>query len=1003
MANIIQKLFGSEEKANELQQLDAELKAAIEDFKKLENDWKEKVRQVKEFVKDWDEKWDLSSLKKNIKIVKELDLDEIDSCKKAGISMLKISDLVGTLYKKTGDSRFLIDMHQFNSEEEHFRSQLERILTNQMVFIKVHLNADIGEIRFFLPELIHSLNEEGELLNLDNEIISELQNMSLSLNKVRGQSSQNQILMERLKKLKEFGYPISNLDFYMHDDASNLAYYLVFRWNETEQIVKSDKKYYSIAFKVLPSFRYVVFKYGIVATGLNLIRIIKVAEDPKRKGDSLNYFTSALESIPNLVLRYGFDYIIKLVGISKPEEIIFLLGELHRINNVLDKIGHEYFVDLAIKYKPKSIRALINSIAIFSDLLDKNNISLYVAGIAEIFNYAAGTEDLVSKSFRGIRYLIVDFKEDIFKSFLVPIAKAQAVGTHLCYDSFVRIRYGKEGTIRPPSMFGIQNIEDLELLKNICERYPIKAYDILVNIIEEGLEYGIVARPIGKDSEVILSFLKNAPAYILDIFARYKELYYSNRLDKNIQMVMLFENIGKIKEEIYEGNASFAKIDEKLFFGVLYHIFAPELTIERNQYKQVFNSRNDRQSDYPDALQKISGMKVKISKGSVKLKEGKTLDTAAWQTIIDVVQEVNNSSPQQINPAQLGFELMENLVNNLLKEKRKHYLALIYGYSVLKGQSLPVFSQTFEILMKYKEFIGDRMNDLLFSILSESLKQDQNRYKELNSVIIGRTLDMKGLCKALEDIWNPREKKKRGISLEEKERIILKILERNGYYLESINDWQPHWTRNEIENWIRNINANIIDKGLITRIKNGLYGEDYTQMQNEMGKFKFERGKKFLGAKKTFTFNLSKKKAHSVAMFNMGVCIAVDEKLWNKPDFWQMIIFDEEKNACGGVLYRTIEEKEKKYLICSIRPSQKILSVTSPTSVYDKIMQYSKLIKKILKFDAVLIPEKSEIHSNRGSIQTEIQNRNYRTITLKREYTFSYDPYNYTYKKFFVV
>ena len=44
------------------------------------------------------------------------------------------------------------------------------------------------------------------------------------------------------------------------------------------------------------------------------------------------------------------------------------------------------------------------------------------------------------------------------------------------------------------------------------------------------------------------------------------------------------------------------------------------------------------------------------------------------------------------------------------------------------------------------------------------------------------------------------------------------------------------------------------------------------------------------------------------------------KKIWREAkdssDFWQMIIFDDHKTACGGVIYRTIteEEKSKRYL-----------------------------------------------------------------------------------------
>ena len=88
--------------------------------------------------------------------------------------------------------------------------------------------------------------------------------------------------------------------------------------------------------------------------------------------------------------------------------------------------------------------------------------------------------------------------------------------------------------------------------------------------------------------------------------------------------------------------------------------------------------------------------------------------------------------------------------------------------------------------------------------------------------------------------------------------------------------------------------------------------------------------------------------------------------------------------------------------MCSIQPSQKILSVTSPHSVYEKIIQYSKVIGKTLKYDAVLIPIAESIHSNRASIQAEISSRNYRKIKLSKNYDFSYSPYHYFYEDFFV-
>ena len=137
-------------------------------------------------------------------------------------------------------------------------------------------------------------------------------------------------------------------------------------------------------------------------------------------------------------------------------------------------------------------------------------------------------------------------------------------------------------------------------------------------------------------------------------------------------------------------------------------------------------------------------------------------------------------------------------------------------------------------------------------------------------------------------------------------------------------------------------------------------------------------------------------------MFNFGVCVAADDKLWNMADFWQMIIFDEEDNACGGVIYRTIVEEGKAYLIASIQPSSSILSSVSPEGLYSKIIQFSTLMMKKLKYYNLLIPKNSSIHSNRGSMQSIIATANYPLIKLKNTYEFSYHPYHYTYNEFYI-
>ncbi|MBI4148639.1 hypothetical protein HY490_05085 [Candidatus Woesearchaeota archaeon] len=102
------------------------------------------------------------------------------------------------------------------------------------------------------------------------------------------------------------------------------------------------------------------------------------------------------------------------------------------------------------------------------------------------------------------------------------------------------------------------------------------------------------------------------------------------------------------------------------------------------------------------------------------------------------------------------------------------------------------------------------------------------------------------------------------------------------------------------------------------------------------------------------------------------------------------------------MIYRTIREDDKQYLVASIQPSERILSSVQPKALYEKIVSFSKLIVRLLKYDALLIPTEKAIHSNRRSLQNIIRDAKYEEVALKKSYQFSYSPYSYSYQKFFV-
>lgn len=703
---------------------------------------------------------------------------------------------------------------------------------------------------------------------------------------------------------------------------------------------------------------------------------------------SLSFGTQGRINVPNDLKEWGL-VAVKIVNHCKKEAEVTRLTEF--LICIQDKIAAPKYLSamgliaavVAKGCEPNELKAIFGLTTSMKDQFNSaDEFAVLLLGIKskihESMKHCKGVEVQVANSIVELVELVKKFGIGLFDDLLIPVAEAQTVASFLVFNSFREINGINDDALKTK--------DDLEILKFICIKKTTKANDILRHIIIKGINNWVIKVPLSKEAEIIKAFLAQSPAYLIELYNVFKSIYLGELKDKNIRYENLFKDVKQLKKDIITGSLT-KDYEENMVLGVLYAVFAPEATIDRDFYKRSIQGRQDRQSDIPPVLDSLSGVKVRISKGSHMFKG--ELDTSSWNNLIEAVNEVNRDR-MKIVPEQLGINLLLEFRNGSLRKKQKEYLKSIYAFDAGNGNSLPDFNTHYETLMKYKEFVGDRLkNNLIFSLLSKA----QEAYPEkFSQMVNSSTKDYRRLAKTLEGLWKS--------NAADKESRIKSILEKNGFFVESIN-WASGAGANEINAWLGSLQSNVIDKSFVQKVFNELYGEHYEGMQKEMDKFEFKReGKSLFG--KPFRFVLSKRKMHSVAMFNMGVCVAPDDKMWNSEDMWQMIIFDEEDNACGGVIYRTITEDGKSYLVASIQPSTSILSSVSPEQTYKKIMQFSMLMVKKLRYQNLLIPSSSTIHSNRGSMQSIISSMNYPTISLKNTYEFSYSPYKYSYNGFFI-
>src|SRR5258706_13457995 len=97
-------------------------------------------------------------------------------------------------------------------------------------------------------------------------------------------------------------------------------------------------------------------------------------------------------------------------------------------------------------------------------------------------------------------------------------------------------------------------------------------------------------------------------------------------------------------------------------------------------------------------------------------------------------------------------------------------------------------------------------------------------------------------------------------------------------------------------------------------------------MQREMEKYAYEEGDHG-DEREKLRFEISKHRAHAVAGLNSGVCVAPDEKVWNKTTLSNVIIWSEDDIAQGGMHFEIVKEGRATYLsLPGINPSASLLT-----------------------------------------------------------------------------
>lgn len=637
---------------------------------------------------------------------------------------------------------------------------------------------------------------------------------------------------------------------------------------------------------------------------------------------------------------------------------------------------------------PKNIQKMLS---IVQDLRNLNliktpdDLNKFTEDLVVIVGLTKGVEDITLTLIRELMSLIRVFPS-AWAGFIKPVVYNQTVGSYLVFRQIRILRAQK----------AINSQVDLDFLLELIRKQGVRAADVLENFIVPGVEKEIMAKPISEESQALITYFSQERAYpIIEVYDAYK--------NDPAKLEELTKKCRDIHQALLSGDVREYQSDP-LFSAMQMYVFPPEVTSNRDMYGQITSHREDRGQDIdiiPAELRKTELQEI-LTGDYVLRDTSKPLDATPWSTILEVVKEENEKAEHKMSDEEvvtLGKETMGQWQAGKLAEKKRDLLLRLYRYYLARGgTALPQDLNSVRNIMALKEFAGDTLRDNVADVLKKYAEADSDAYGSIvQKMFKGKIENPKaaaGRVKGILDRFreNPSEGKAalgRALKISDSDAIDL-LWSR----LEGLSESR------EIEGVLAGLELKVQAGKEAAVIARQLLGEEMARMQGEFSaKYEFNEGP----GKISLRFEISKRQAHGVAGLNMGVCVAPDKQLWDNPNFMNVIIWDQEGIAHGGMHILLIEDNGKKYVsLPGINPSTRLLSRVNTDDIYSKLIDYALKISQALGYDGVLIPTASGIHSNRSEIQRVIQARRYKIETLSNEHQFSYSPHPYTFNTAFV-
>lgn len=521
----------------------------------------------------------------------------------------------------------------------------------------------------------------------------------------------------------------------------------------------------------------------------------------------------------------------------------------------------------------------------------------------------------------------------------------------------------------------------------LCQKKQLEAVNVLSTLIMN-------ISPLEPYIPILKRFLKE-DFVSYPLFIKYAEATEDERK-------VFFDETKKTLTKIYESEATEDEILTEFGPAALFHLFPPQLAMTESSYMQHYVHRETiRNPSVDKALQHLLYSPVGINQERTYLPNGVKVNLSHWRKMSAVVDTVARNPRKKETTQQEKAKTLSRLLK-LSAEKSEEFdqeiMTLLYSHHLfLGGDPLPT---TYEAkphsLRVYQEFIGTEVKQAVLDDLLEAYRaENPTEYAALKKSFVSR-YSRSFIPKLINLVKNVRKYERNNDPKLSFAKTLLK------------NHISPtHLKIDDIANHSISELSHLtlpqftIDEDELTKdfIGDMITHSIHSKMNAEIEKFVREDVTQ-LDGKRRLEFLITKQREHCVAGYNMGVCVAGDDFLWEKENFYNVVILDPQvKKAFGGFHIEIIGDN---LVLPGINPTLALLDGVDTLDLYKKIILFTKRVANALGISKILIPTEKEIYSNRSEIQDIILAQNYTTTSLPHVITFSQNP-SYSYQECYIV